>query len=115
MTSTKPPSTSILYARASSQLFPRPLAGRKWSNACRRANPELLVFTSDQVLQRVEKLGDLFEPVLKLKQKLPALEKLVVPAEKSAPVRPAKAKRVASGTPRRAANTRSRKDKTQNA
>jgi bifunctional non-homologous end joining protein LigD len=36
----------------------------------------LLVFTSDQVLQRVEKLGDLFEPVMKLKQKLPPLAAL---------------------------------------
>jgi bifunctional non-homologous end joining protein LigD len=34
------------------------------------------VFTSDQVLQRVEKMGDLFEPALKLKQKLPAIESL---------------------------------------
>ena len=30
-----------------------------------------LVFESDAVLRRVEKFGDLFEPVLKLKQKLP--------------------------------------------
>jgi len=30
-----------------------------------------LKFRSDQVLGRVEKLGDLFEPVEKLKQKLP--------------------------------------------
>jgi bifunctional non-homologous end joining protein LigD len=33
--------------------------------------PSLLVFDSDQLLKRVEKLGDLFEPVLKKKQKLP--------------------------------------------
>ena len=36
----------------------------------------MLVFTADQVLKRVEKLGDLFDPVLKLKQKLPQLEAL---------------------------------------
>jgi bifunctional non-homologous end joining protein LigD len=38
----------------------------------------LLVFDSDQALQRADKFGDLFEPVLELKQKLPpitALEK----------------------------------------
>jgi len=29
------------------------------------------VFEAEQALKRVEKLGDLFEPVLKLKQKLP--------------------------------------------
>lgn len=32
-----------------------------------------LSFTTKEALQRVEKLGDLFEPVLKLKQKLPEL------------------------------------------
>ena len=31
----------------------------------------LLVFESDEVLERVKKYGDLFEPVLKLKQKMP--------------------------------------------
>jgi bifunctional non-homologous end joining protein LigD len=34
-------------------------------------DPELLVFDSGQVTERVERLGDLFEPVLTLKQKLP--------------------------------------------
>jgi bifunctional non-homologous end joining protein LigD len=36
----------------------------------------LLVFDSEQVLARVEEFGDLFEPVLKLKQKLPDLSAL---------------------------------------
>ena len=35
-------------------------------------DPSLLVFDSEQALKRVEKLGDLFEPVVKKKQKLPA-------------------------------------------
>ncbi len=34
-------------------------------------DPSLLVFDSDQVLKRIEKLGDLFAPVAKKKQKLP--------------------------------------------
>src|SRR5262244_3491827 len=34
-------------------------------------DPDLLVFESDAVVRRVEQMGDLFEPVLKLKQKLP--------------------------------------------
>ena len=34
-------------------------------------DPDLLVFDSEQVLKRVDKHGDLFEPVLKKKQKLP--------------------------------------------
>jgi bifunctional non-homologous end joining protein LigD len=36
-----------------------------------KKDPDLLKFTSDQVLQRVERMGDLFEPVETLKQKLP--------------------------------------------
>jgi bifunctional non-homologous end joining protein LigD len=34
-------------------------------------DPSLLVFDSEQVLERVQSHGDLFEPVLTLKQKLP--------------------------------------------
>ena len=34
-------------------------------------DPEVLVFDAAQVLQRIESMGDLFEPVLTLKQKLP--------------------------------------------
>jgi bifunctional non-homologous end joining protein LigD len=42
--------------------------------ACHEAgDPELLVFTSDQVLERVERDGDLFAPVLSLVQELPKL------------------------------------------
>ncbi len=37
---------------------------------------KLLSFTSEQVLARVKKHGDLFEPVLTLKQKLPTLSKM---------------------------------------
>jgi bifunctional non-homologous end joining protein LigD len=39
----------------------------------KKKDPNALVFESAQVLERVERLGDLFEPVLKLKQKLPRL------------------------------------------
>jgi bifunctional non-homologous end joining protein LigD len=38
-----------------------------------KKDPKLLVFDSNDVLKRVEGKGDLFEPVLKLKQKLPEL------------------------------------------
>ena len=34
---------------------------------------ELLTFEADDVVQRIEKLGDLFKPILKLRQKLPHL------------------------------------------
>jgi len=38
-----------------------------------KKNPKLVVFEAGQVLQRVEEMDDIFEPVLKLKQKLPDL------------------------------------------
>jgi bifunctional non-homologous end joining protein LigD len=37
----------------------------------KKKDASLLVFEANQILDRVEKLGDLFDPVLKLKQKLP--------------------------------------------
>jgi bifunctional non-homologous end joining protein LigD len=49
--------------------------------AClKSADPNLLVFDSEQVLQRAKDHGDLFEPVLKLKQKMPPLDALQSPA-----------------------------------
>jgi len=46
----------------------------KWEEVdqvLKKKDPNRLVFEAPQVLERVEKMGDLFEPVLKLKQKLP--------------------------------------------
>ena len=53
-----------------------PVTWKEVETCLKKGDPELLVFTSDQALQRVEKFGDLFEPVLKLKQKLPPLTAL---------------------------------------
>jgi bifunctional non-homologous end joining protein LigD len=53
-----------------------PISWDEVEKCLKKRDPELLVFTSDATLKRVDKLGDLFEPVLKLKQKLPTLEKL---------------------------------------
>jgi bifunctional non-homologous end joining protein LigD len=39
-------------------------------SALKKKDPKRLTFTSDEVLERAEKNGDLFEPLLKLKQKL---------------------------------------------
>jgi bifunctional non-homologous end joining protein LigD len=47
----------------------------KWEEVeqlLKKKDANLLVFEAGEVLKRVEKMGDLFEPVLKLKQKLPA-------------------------------------------
>jgi bifunctional non-homologous end joining protein LigD len=51
----------------------------KWEeveNCLKKGDPNLLVFDADQVLDRAKKYGDLFEPVLKLKQKMPLVEVL---------------------------------------
>ena len=48
----------------------------KWEEVeqlLKKKEPGLLVFEAGQVLKRVEKMGDLFEPTVKLKQKLPKL------------------------------------------
>ena len=48
-----------------------PVTWNEVEKCLKKRNAELLKFRSDQVLVRVEKLGDLFESVEKLKQKLP--------------------------------------------
>jgi bifunctional non-homologous end joining protein LigD len=48
-----------------------PVTWREVSKALSADDPALLEFDSDAVLQRIARKGDLFEPVLKLKQKLP--------------------------------------------
>jgi hypothetical protein len=45
-------------------------------NCLKKADPNLLVFDSNQVLGRVKQRGDLFEAVLRMKQKLPPLAAL---------------------------------------
>jgi bifunctional non-homologous end joining protein LigD len=48
-----------------------PVTWDEVENTLKKKSAKLLAFTSDRVLQRVEKLGDLFEPVQTLKQKIP--------------------------------------------
>jgi len=50
-----------------------PVRWEEVEQALKKKDAGLLVFEAGQVLARVEKMGDLFEPVLKLKQKLPRL------------------------------------------
>jgi bifunctional non-homologous end joining protein LigD len=50
-----------------------PVTWDEVENCLKRQDPNLLVFDFEQVLERVKKHGDLFEPVLKLKQKLPTV------------------------------------------
>lgn len=51
-----------------------PVTWDEIETAWKKKNARLLTFETGDVLKRVEKHGDLFEPVLKLKQKLPPPE-----------------------------------------
>ncbi len=53
-----------------------PVTWNEVENCLKKKNAELLKFRFDQVLARMEKLGDLFEPVENLKQKPPRKWKL---------------------------------------
>jgi len=53
-----------------------PITWDEVQNCLKKKEPGLLKFRSEKVLARVEKLGDLFEPVEQLKQKLPKQWKL---------------------------------------
>ena len=50
-----------------------PLSWKEIERAVEKDDPDSLVFEAGEVLKRVEKHGDLFAPVLELKQKLPEL------------------------------------------
>ncbi len=49
-----------------------PVTWEEVATALKRQDAQRLTFVSDEVLKRVEQHGDLFDPVLKLKQKVPA-------------------------------------------
>jgi bifunctional non-homologous end joining protein LigD len=51
-----------------------PLTWEEVEAGSRKRNPEALAFGSSELVKRLDKHGDLFEPVLKLRQKLPDLE-----------------------------------------
>jgi bifunctional non-homologous end joining protein LigD len=53
-----------------------PVTWEEVENCLAKKDPNLLVFDSTQVLERMKQYGDLFEPVLRLKQKLPPIEAL---------------------------------------
>jgi bifunctional non-homologous end joining protein LigD len=53
-----------------------PVTWDEVGNCLNKKKPELLNFRSDKTLERVKKMGDLFAPIEKLKQKLPKKWKL---------------------------------------
>ena len=58
-----------------------PVSWDEVERAFKKKDAGLLVFEAKQVIQRFEKLGDLFEPVLELKQKLPDLKAAAITQE----------------------------------
>jgi bifunctional non-homologous end joining protein LigD len=64
-----------------------PVTWEEVEQALKKKDAGRLVFEAKDVLARVEKMGDLFEPVLTLKQKLPQLSGLTETAEKPEAVR----------------------------
>lgn len=61
-----------------------PISWEEVENALRKKDAARLVFEAKDVLARVEKMGDLFAPVLTLKQKLPELAGVVEAADEAA-------------------------------
>jgi bifunctional non-homologous end joining protein LigD len=53
-----------------------PVTWEEVEAALKKKNAKKITFESDEVLKRIKKHGDLFAPVLKLKQKLPSLDVL---------------------------------------
>jgi bifunctional non-homologous end joining protein LigD len=83
----------------------------KWEEVERtlkKKDPSLLVFEAGQVLERVQKLGDMFEPALKLKQKLPELS-VGQAADPTVPEIAAQADRHARRSPKHRAKSESRR------
>jgi bifunctional non-homologous end joining protein LigD len=66
---------NVYSLRAKSQpTVSTPVTWKEVELTARKADAQLLVFDSEAALRRIKKHGDLFEPVLRLKQRLPKLE-----------------------------------------
>jgi bifunctional non-homologous end joining protein LigD len=50
-----------------------PVSWKEVETALKKKNPKVLIFEAEDVLKRVKKFGDLFRPVLDVKQKLKTL------------------------------------------
>src|SRR6266404_3894016 len=53
-----------------------PVTWAEVETCLKKKDPEMLVFTTEDTLRRAEKLGDIFAPVLTLKQRLPKAKEL---------------------------------------
>lgn len=61
-----------------------PVTWEEVERTFKKKDANLLVFEAKQVVARVDKMGDLFAPVLELKQRLPDLKQLAAAAEEAA-------------------------------
>jgi bifunctional non-homologous end joining protein LigD len=115
--------TTIAVYSLRAREHPTVSAPVKWEEVehlLKKKDPTVLVFEADQVIKRVHKMGDLFEPVLELKQKLPKLAGLAPgkPAvteaglEMSAQAGPQARDRKANAQPARKRPAASRKGRT---
>ena len=84
-----------------------PVTWNEVENCLKRRDAKLLVFDSDRVLSRVKQHGDLFEPVLRMKQKLPAIGAL----QQLGPKTPSAVGSEPPKTPRTAMKTRAKTKK----
>jgi bifunctional non-homologous end joining protein LigD len=81
-----------------------PVTWEEVERALKKKDATVLVFEAKQVVARVEKMGDLFAPVLELKQRLPDLKSLAATAEAEPTISiAAQAEDEPEDTPRRAA------------
>ena len=62
-----------------------PVSWEEVERTLKKKDASLLVFEAPQVVARFEKMGDVFEPVLELKQKLPTLKELTAAAAEAPP------------------------------
>jgi bifunctional non-homologous end joining protein LigD len=61
-----------MRAKHSEPFISMPVTWAELARAVKRKNKEALFFTPKEAIKRIKRLGDLYEPVLKLRQKLPA-------------------------------------------
>ncbi len=89
-----------------------PVTWEEVERTLKKKDPNLLVFEAKHVLERMEKMGDLFAPLLKLKQKLPKLsgiESAQAEAVKAGLEIAAQAGKPAASGPTKKVSTHSRK------
>ncbi len=83
-----------------------PVAWDEVEQALKKKDPQRLVFEAADVLKRVEKMGDLFAPVLKLKQKLPQLAGLGAEKEEGVTIAAQAESRLGARSPKAAKRKR---------